>query len=400
MATTYLLLLNDTATGDTLAAANWNKMADAQDRAGLMQYELFDGGRDTGWGIASGTSTVTSGQGQVGPAWCVTGVSQAISGLLNSSTNYIFARTDAGSPASGTVDFVARATSTAITNNDGATLAVLLGKGAYVATTGFTSVTSNIRQHWASPQIVDVREKTAAYTSLASDDLILNDSSGGAYTLALPPANGIRGKVISVKLATAGNSLTLDPNASETIDGNATDVLSVVGDHRGLVSDGSNWHIVSRQAGSLTFVGEEGMVFGNFWGNDIAWGNGGPAGGTFTIISDSDITAGELRGTTFQNDQELLIGQAGRYHVTYAVSGEVAGTGKHIETGIGIDGTVTAAGRIHVHAANPNAEHAMGGTAILDLAAAEKVSVMIANNDDTAAITVQHVLLTIVQIGG
>lgn len=148
MATTYLALLNGVSSGDTLEAANWNKVTDANDRTGYMFYGLLGGGRVNGWGITSGTSTVASGTGNVGACWCVTNSSQVISNLADSSTNYVFAQTDAGSPASGTIDFVARTTSAAITNADGETNAVLLGKGAYVAATGFTTVDTSIRTNW------------------------------------------------------------------------------------------------------------------------------------------------------------------------------------------------------------------------------------------------------------
>ena len=149
MATTYLKLLNGVATGDVLSAANWNAMTGAQDRGGgLMQWALWGSGRKTGWGLTSGASTVQSGTGQVGPCWCVTAAAQAVSGLQTGATNYIHAITTAGSPASGVVKFVARATSAVVTNNDGITTGILLGKATYIATTGLKTISSAIRDNW------------------------------------------------------------------------------------------------------------------------------------------------------------------------------------------------------------------------------------------------------------
>ncbi len=147
MATTYLALLNGVATGAPLPAADWNKFTGAVDRQAALQYALWGSGRLTGWGITSGTSCVASGTGQVGGCYCVTTVSQAISGLA-SGTMYVFAKTDAGSPASGTIDFVARTTSGTVTNADGVTAAVILGKGTYVPASGFTSVDATLLDEW------------------------------------------------------------------------------------------------------------------------------------------------------------------------------------------------------------------------------------------------------------
>lgn len=148
MATTYLALLNGTTSGQAISAANWDKLTGAVDRQAAMQYALWGSGRLAGWSLTSGTSCVASGSGQVGPCYCATTASQAISGLA-SGTMYIFAKTDAGSPASGTLDFVARTTSGAVANSDGVTAAVLLGKGAYVPATGFTSVDATLLDAWA-----------------------------------------------------------------------------------------------------------------------------------------------------------------------------------------------------------------------------------------------------------
>lgn len=161
MATTYLALLNGVASGNTLEAADWNKVTEANDRTGYMFNSLLGGGRVSGWGIASGTSTIASGTGNVGACWCATNAAQAISNLA-AGTNYVFAKTDAGSPASGTIDFIARTTSAAITNADGQTNAVLLGKGSYVAASGFTSVDTSIRTNW----IID----HGGLSGLADDD--------------------------------------------------------------------------------------------------------------------------------------------------------------------------------------------------------------------------------------
>tara|TARA_Y100000591_G_scaffold250236_1_gene221507 strand:+ start:850 stop:9234 length:8385 start_codon:yes stop_codon:yes gene_type:complete len=72
------------------------------------------------------------------------------------------------------------------------------------------------------------------------------NTSGGAVTLNLPARSGITaGKEIRVKLATAGNDLTIDANSTETIDGSETLVLNVANQSVTLVAgSATNWEIV------------------------------------------------------------------------------------------------------------------------------------------------------------
>lgn len=58
--------------------------------------------------------------------------------------------------------------------------------------------------------------------------LSLVDASGGAQTVALPPAQTVEGQRFTVKKTDAsGNTVTLNPNGAETVDGAATYVISV-----------------------------------------------------------------------------------------------------------------------------------------------------------------------------
>lgn len=73
----------------------------------------------------------------------------------------------------------------------------------------------------------------------------LADVSGGDFTITLPAASGNSGKRIGVKLITGtANTLTIDGNGSETIDGSITQTLDIQYDSLTLLCDGSNWHII------------------------------------------------------------------------------------------------------------------------------------------------------------
>lgn len=86
--------------------------------------------------------------------------------------------------------------------------------------------------------------KTAAYTLTANDDIVLGNTN--AFTLTLPTASGITGKVYTIKKINTeyDEALTIDGNGAETIDGNATHILYTVNSGITIVSDGTNWQII------------------------------------------------------------------------------------------------------------------------------------------------------------
>jgi len=89
-------------------------------------------------------------------------------------------------------------------------------------------------------------------TSLAqaTDQIILADVSGGDLTINLPAAADAfaasKGQTFNIKKTdTSSNKVTLSPDGTELIDGNASSDLqgpAQVGAN--IYSDGSNWHIL------------------------------------------------------------------------------------------------------------------------------------------------------------
>lgn len=84
--------------------------------------------------------------------------------------------------------------------------------------------------------------KSANYTVTASDRLIEADTSGGNITLALPAAASVGAYTPFAFVKTANaNSLILDPDGSELIDGAATKTLTAQYSRVDIVSNGSAW---------------------------------------------------------------------------------------------------------------------------------------------------------------
>jgi hypothetical protein len=87
--------------------------------------------------------------------------------------------------------------------------------------------------------------KTASYTAAVTDEAILVDATSGPVTITLPSAAGNAGKLYKIKkIDTTGATVTIDANASETIDGGLTAVITAPYVALALQCDGTGWWIV------------------------------------------------------------------------------------------------------------------------------------------------------------
>lgn len=85
---------------------------------------------------------------------------------------------------------------------------------------------------------------TGTYDVTASDATLRVDASGGSVTINLPAVASSAGRELYLKVTTdpGANTITVDPNASETIDGDATyGALSLQWDACRLWCDGTQW---------------------------------------------------------------------------------------------------------------------------------------------------------------
>lgn len=90
-----------------------------------------------------------------------------------------------------------------------------------------------------------VSTKTTTYTSTTADDVLLADGAGGSFTITLHAASTWT-KPLTIKKINTGttNNITIDGNASETIDGAATRVITQQYESVTLVSNGSNIFVI------------------------------------------------------------------------------------------------------------------------------------------------------------
>lgn len=80
--------------------------------------------------------------------------------------------------------------------------------------------------------------KTGTYTASATDYTI--DCTANTFTVNLPTAVGITGRVYVIKNSGAG-TITIDPAGAETIDGAATLDIAVQWVAKTVQSTGANW---------------------------------------------------------------------------------------------------------------------------------------------------------------
>lgn len=93
---------------------------------------------------------------------------------------------------------------------------------------------------------IELVSATATYTMLDIDRLILANATSAALTVFLPTAAGREGGRVAVKkIDSTANLVTIDPSGSETIDGSTTIALTQVNAVREMISDGTNWQLVS-----------------------------------------------------------------------------------------------------------------------------------------------------------
>lgn len=81
------------------------------------------------------------------------------------------------------------------------------------------------------------------YTVLATDNMILVDTTGGNITVSLPAKATSVGRELTIKHIAAANTTTIDGSGAETIDGAATLALTTQYSSRTITCNSAGWWI-------------------------------------------------------------------------------------------------------------------------------------------------------------
>ena len=117
------------------------------------------------------------------------------------------------------------------------------GRNVYVGPNGWAEVApgTDINTY------ISVISKSGNYTVLDDDgvSVITVDASSAAVTITLPTAADNEGRVLHIKkIDSSANNVTVDGEGSETIDDQATKVISAQYSDMRIVCDGTAWFIL------------------------------------------------------------------------------------------------------------------------------------------------------------
>lgn len=93
----------------------------------------------------------------------------------------------------------------------------------------------NVRQTFPPPAFgghgvvwapVSITDGDSPYSVLPDDVVVYADSTGAAVTVALPPVASSTGRVLAIKATGSANTVTVDPDGTEQIEGAATLALA------------------------------------------------------------------------------------------------------------------------------------------------------------------------------
>lgn len=94
-----------------------------------------------------------------------------------------------------------------------------------------------------------LRSVTTSTTIVSTDFTILADAASGSIIVSLPPAATANGRIFCVIRTNSGgaNNVTVDPYASETINGAANHVLTSQYSRVVFTSNGTAWFLIVNQ---------------------------------------------------------------------------------------------------------------------------------------------------------
>ena len=117
-----------------------------------------------------------------------------------------------------------------------------------------STVPSKLNNNFLQVSELNGAAKSSSFTAFSDDatgspkNIYFCNTSGGSITVTLPDAtagDAARGRVVTFVKTHASNSLILDGDGSQTINGATTLTMTSIYDYRTIISDGSNWIVIS-----------------------------------------------------------------------------------------------------------------------------------------------------------
>jgi len=131
---------------------------------------------------------------------------------------------------------------------------------------------------------------------LSSDRITLCNAGTSAFRLELPAAAGITGLVLQIKKTdSTTNTVTIDANSSDLIDGAAGTTLNTTGESIRLISDGNNWTLLDRIVPSVVTS----FTATGSWGSTTYYGQFKRIGDSAEVTMKAVTSAAQTSALTF-----------------------------------------------------------------------------------------------------
>lgn len=105
--------------------------------------------------------------------------------------------------------------------------------------TGADGIVEKVNENFEARHGWDSATKTTTYTQDDDDEILIGDTTGGGFTITLLPAAQWANRSILIFKSVAANTLTIEGDSAETINGAANVALTAQYSYRRLFSTGT-----------------------------------------------------------------------------------------------------------------------------------------------------------------
>jgi hypothetical protein len=231
----------------------------------------------------------------------------------------------------------------------------------------WTSSGAGANPDWAAAGSSESTATITASDTLDANDSILLCNNSSDITLTLPAAASNTDQIYTIKkIGANANTVTLDGNGAETIDGATTHVLYVEDDWVRIICDGSNWHIVAGyEEPHVARVHREAAQSVN------------SASATKIAVDVAEVNIGGMADVTTNDRVDIL--RTGRYLVSVFVQFPNIDDAENVQVRSHVNGAISHYYQSLSSAADQTVM--AGATQILELSAGDYVELYVSHNE-------------------